>query len=87
MKTKIYRVDDYYRNAGDLVGFFLTKEEAESETEFTTSCDVGDGTFSQIIEFEVDSDVLKGIDLADNEAMLSERIWGSGDILNEFYYK
>ena len=85
--TKIYRADDYMNNFGDLIGFFLTKEEAESEIVFSNPTNVGNGTFSQITEFEVESSKLEGIDINDNEAMLSGEIWGAGEIINNYYYK
>jgi|GEM_PF-3735925 len=85
--TKIYRSDDYTNNNGNLIGFFTSKEEAESEIEFSNPIKIWDGTFSQITEFEVDSNKLEGVDISDNEAMLSEEIWGSGEITNTFYYK
>jgi hypothetical protein len=84
--TKIYRADDYTNNMGDLIGFFSSKEEAESEIEFSNPANVGDGTFSQITEFEVEGSKLEGVELSDNEAVLSEKIWGSGIIINNYYY-
>jgi len=84
--TKIYRADDYTNNMGDLIGFFTSKEEAESEIEFSNPTNVNDGTFSQITEFEVNSNKLEGVYISDNEIMLSEEIWGDGKIINDYYY-
>ena len=84
--TKIYRADDYTNNMGDLIGFFTSKEEAESEIEFSNPANVNDGTFSQITEFEVNSNKLEGVYISDNEIMLSEEIWGDGKIINDYYY-
>lgn len=83
-KIRIYRADQYTDNMGDLIGFFLSKQEAESNIEFTVQSEVGDGTFSQITEFEVESERLNGIDIKDNNTMLD--IWGDGEIGSEFYY-
>ena len=84
--TKIYRADDYYNNMGDLLGFFSTKEDAESELEFSNPTKIGDGTFSQITEFEVESSKLESVEISDNETMLSEEIWGNSHIINDYYY-
>ena len=84
--TKIYRADDYTNNMGNLIGFFTSKEEAESEIEFSNPTNVNDGTFSQITEFEVNSNKLEGVYISDNEIMLSEEIWGDGKIINDYYY-
>lgn len=84
--VKVYRADDYYRNMGDIIGFFASKEEAESEIEFTEPTKMGDGNFSQITEFEVPESKLEGVEFSDTERMLEEDIWGSGKITNEYYY-
>ena len=84
--TKIYRADDYTNNMGNLIGFFASKEEAESEIEFSNPANVSDGTFSQITEFKIDSNKLEGVDISDNEIMLSKEIWGDGKIINDYYY-
>lgn len=84
--VKVYRADDYYNNMGDIIGFFASKEEAESELEFSEPTNVGDGTFSQITEFEIPESKLKNVELSDTERMLEEDIWGSGEIINDYYY-
>jgi len=85
MKT-IYRADDYYKNMGNIIGFFATKEKAEREIEFTTPVKVADGTFSQITEFQISEEAMQDIELSDTKRMLEEDIWGSGEIINDFYY-
>lgn len=84
--VKVYRADDYNNNMGNIIGFFASKEEAEIELEFSESTNVGDGTFSQITEFEIPESKLKGVCLSDTERMLEEDIWGSGEIINDYYY-
>lgn len=84
--VKVYRADDYYNNMGDIIGFFQSKEEAEIWLEFTEPTNVGDGNFSQITEFEIPESKLEGVELSDTERMLKEDIWGSGEIVNDYYY-
>lgn len=84
--VKVYRADDYCNNMGNIIGFFASKEEAESELEFSNPTNVGVGTFSQITEFEIPETILEGVEFSDTERMLEEEIWGSGDIINDYYY-
>ena len=84
--TKVYRADDYSHNMGDIIGFFATKEEAENEITYARSTNIGDGDFSQITEFEIPSHHLNGIELSDTQTMLSDAIWGAGELINEYYF-
>ena len=86
-KTTLYRADDYYKNSGDIVGFFSTKEDAESEIEFSKPTTQREGTFSQITEFTIHSSAIKDVDVSDTERMIEEDIWGEGDIVNDYYYE
>jgi hypothetical protein len=87
MKTvTIFRADNYYSNAGNLEGFFLNKEDAESVLDYSNPVTIGDGNFGQITEFEVSEKVLEGIDINDTKKMLSEEIWGSSEVTNNYYY-
>ena len=87
----LYRADDYQKNMGSLIGFYTTKEEAEAALEHKSPVAQADGTFSQITEFEVPDKAMQGIDIAEhienNERMLSFDIWGSGKIVNTYYYQ
>lgn len=85
-KVKVYRADDFHNSIGNIIGFFASKEEAESEIEFSEPTNVGDGSFSQITEFEIPESKLEGVELSDTERMLEEDIWGLGEIINDFYY-
>ena len=84
--VKIYRVDEFNDNMGNVIGFFASKEEAESKLEFSSPTNTGDGTFSQITEFEIPESKLEGVELSDTERMLDEGVWGSGEIINDYYY-
>jgi hypothetical protein len=87
MKTvTIFRADNYDNNAGNLEGFFLNKEDAESVLDYSNPVTIGDGNFGQITEFEVSEKALEGIDVNDTKKMLSEEIWGSGKVTNNYYY-
>jgi len=87
MKTvTIFRADNYYNNAGNLEGFFLNKEDAESVLDYSSPVTIGDGNFGQITEFEVIEEALEGVDVNDTKKMLSEEIWGNGELTNNYYY-
>lgn len=85
-KIKLYRADEYYKNSGDLIGFFTSKEDAEAEIEYSTLTTKGEGTFSQITVFEVDESKLEGIEIEDTERILDEDIWGASEVVEELYY-
>lgn len=84
--VKVYRADDYFDNMGSIIGFFPSKEEAEKELEFSEPTYEYDGNFSQITEFEIPESKLESIDLSDTGRMLEEDVWGSGEIINDYYY-
>jgi hypothetical protein len=87
MKTvTIFRADNYDNNMGNLEGFFLNKEDAESVLDYSNPITIGDGNFGQITEFEVCEEALEGVDINDTKKMLSEEIWGSGEVTNNYYY-
>ena len=91
MKTlTIYRADDYNDAIGNLVGFFPTLEEALQAVEFTNeeADEDSQGSFphSKITVFKVDSKFEGELDFNNREQMLSEEVWGNGDILTDLYY-
>lgn len=86
---RVFRVDNYDNGfSGNFVGFYLSKDDAESNCEFNnfhgTNQPEGDNPFSQITEFEV-SDNLK-FDINDTKEMMSDEIWGEGEIIEDYYY-
>lgn len=83
---KLYRADNYYDNMGNLEGFCLSFEEAKEILDFNNPSNVGDGDFGQICEFEVEDEVMEGVDINDTQKMLSEEIWGNGKNYNETYF-
>ena len=84
----VYRADSYRADMGDLRGFFLSKEAAmyALRVEQSEEVDFSEGDFEQITMFGVSPDVLDGVDLGDNEAMLVESIWGAGNMIDTFYF-
>ena len=87
MKTIIYRADDYENDFGNLVGFFGSMEKAKQEIEYSNPVRLGYGNFSQITAFEIEYDKVKDVDISNNKLMLSDEIWGSGEITDTFYFK
>lgn len=85
---KFFRADDYFQNSGNIVGFFTTKAEAESELIHKERqpgpCE---GDFSQITEFVVPKERVKGVDPEETQLMLSQEIWGDATIIETYYYK
>lgn len=88
MDVFVYRADSYRANMGDLRGFFLTKEDAMHalRVEDSEEVDFAEGDFEQITLFGVAPHDLDGVDLGDDKAMLSEAIWGNGNIIETFYF-
>lgn len=88
MKKTLYRVDDYHKNVGDLVGFFDTIEDSEGNTVYTNKTDhiPETGNFSQITEFDVDADLIKNLNLENTQQILDKEIWSNGVVIDEYYY-
>ena len=83
----IYRADDYTNSIGNLVGFYEDIEDAKQNLECrepSPSCH--QYPHSQITAFKVDSKLAEALDLKDNERMLEEDVWGSGEIVSNYYY-
>ena len=83
MKTQtFFRADDYISQVGDFVGFFTSKEAAESEIEYNEPCNATEGKHSQITEFTVQTDK-NPTDLSEAEIF---ELWADAEIKNDFYY-
>lgn len=82
MKKTLYRADDYYRNMGDVVGFYESKEQAEADIKYKTPANGADGNFSQITEFS--SDVFWYPDTDNRNEMM--KLWENGEIINTYFY-
>ena len=86
-KATLYRADDYEGQIGNLVGFYDDLEEAKMNVEYKNHGSPESRPHSQITAFRVESELASTLNLSDNKRMLAEDVWGSGEIVCDFYYK
>lgn len=82
MKKTLYRADDYYRNFGDIVGFYESKKQAEVDIKYRKRSNGADGNFSQITKFQVVAE--EEINTEDHDQMM--RLWEEGAIIDTYFY-
>lgn len=76
-----YRLDEYHKTSGNLIGYYSTLEDALFDTDyrvFMGNFGNDDIDYAQITHFEF-SDELKDED--------TTTIWGEGTILETYYFK
>jgi hypothetical protein len=90
--TTLYRVDDYGQfGVGELIGFFESLTDAEHALEMAGYAGrinyTPDRNYGEITAFVIDDAAIEGGDIDDNEAMLSSKIWGAGEIIDTLLYR